>query len=395
MDWRMHVQEAMTNLVSSKLRSLLAVLGILVGTAAVVALISSSLLATEHALAQFKNLGTNILSVDIENASHSGQIDPALKIKLSDIQKMAQAIPQITLVAPYISLYEKIIVDGQTQNGEVVAATQALSEVAKIQLAQGRFVSTLDKGSLYCVIGSTLAEKMTHKGIRPLGRQLRVGDHYFTIIGIAKPWRMNMFLYTNLNKGMVIPLKTAAVLNESSQIRNVILRLEQQADIKQVQKSVEAYFSTRFPQYRVEFRNPEAIIKVLGNQRKTFTMLLAAIGSISLLVGGIGVMNIMLVSVVERRREIGIRMAIGAKASDIATMFLIEAIILTLFGGLIGVVVGVSISWILAVSSGWAFHLYWLPPLLGFVVSAAVGIVAGLYPSIRASRLDPIDILHE
>ena len=129
---------------------------------------------------------------------------------------------------------------------------------------------------------------------------------------------------------------------------------------------------------------------MVAKQRATYTWLLVAIGSISLVVGGIGVMNIMLVSVVERRREIGIRMAIGARQIDVLRMFLIESIMLTLFGGFLGVVVGVLASYVLSVMTHWEFYLYWLPIILGFVVSVIVGILSGFYPAWRASRLDPI-----
>ena len=210
---------------------------------------------------------------------------------------------------------------------------------------------------------------------------------FFTIVGIAKPWTPNMFLFADINNGAIVPIRTAFLL-QSAQINEVLFRLIPKPDIPNVQEALTKTLTTILPQKKAEFRNPGQIIDIIAKQRVTFTLLLGAIGGISLIVGGIGVMNIMLVSVVERRREIGIRMAIGARQADILQMFLIESIILTLFGGLAGILFGIGISLILALVSHWSFHLYLFPPLLGFIVSVSVGIVSGFYPAWQASRLD-------
>ena len=298
------------------------------------------------------------------------------------------------LAAPYTSLYQTFHFRGQSLSGQVLGATKPIAEIVKIELSKGRFVSQFDKHNFYCVIGEKLAEHMHEQGIlNPLYHQIQVGKYFFTVIGIAKPWEPNLFLFADINDGMIIPLQASYYLSEHAEIHNVLFRLIEKPDLELAKRRLETRMKQLLPGKKVEFRDPGQIIDIVAKQRVTFTWLLGAIGGISLLVGGIGVMNIMLVSVVERRREIGIRMAVGAKRYDILRMFLVEAVILTLFGGIMGIIFGVGCSFILTIVTKWTFHLYLLPPILVFCVSVLVGILSGFYPALRASRLDPIQTL--
>ena len=393
MDFLTHIREALSNLFTSKLRSFLAILGVLVGTGSVVALISSSQLATAHALAQFKALGTNLLAMTIQDDPRQRKTAQKTQLQLKNIPQIKKASDQIVEAAPYTTVYQSLNFEGKSMGGQVLGATGALAEIAKISMARGRFVSYLDRHNFYCVIGDTVAKTIEKRGVDPLYQQIQLGKKFFTIIGIANKWQPNLFIYANINKGVIIPLQASYVLSKEANINNVLFRLVSKPDIKLVQQQIKKKLKQILPNKEINFRNPEQIIKIVAKQRVTFTWLLGAIGSISLLVGGIGVMNIMLVSVVERRREIGVRMAIGARGSDILTMFLIESIILTVFGGILGIIAGIGVSFILAFVTKWEFHLFLLPPILGFVVSLIVGILSGFYPALRASRLDPIKTL--
>lgn len=393
MDFIRHIKDSFSNLLSAKLRSFLAILGVLVGTGSVVALISSSQLATLHALAQFKTLGTNLLAMSVQQAPGAQSQAQKQQLRFKHMPLLNSASPQIVLSAPYISIFKSMRFKGKPLNGEILAATGNLSKIVKIEVAKGRFVSVLDRSEFYCDVGSNVAKKMLKMGVKPIGQQIQVGKKYFTVIGVVKPWQPNLFMFNDINDGIIIPLKTAYLLSKTAQISNVLFRLIKEPQLKKAQSDITARMREILPKLQVRFRNPEQIIKIVAKQRKTFTWLLGAIGGISLIVGGIGVMNIMLVSVVERRREIGIRMAIGAQRSDIMKMFLIESVILTVFGGIVGIIFGVLASYILSFVTGWEFKLFLLPPVLGFVVSALVGIVSGFYPSYRASRLDPIQTL--
>lgn len=394
MDFLTHIREALGNLISAKLRSFLAILGVLVGTASVVALISSSQLATANALAQFKALGTNLLAMTLEGQQDTKTAQQS-QLTVADMPKLIKSSPQIVEAAPYINSYETFVFKGQEFNGQVIGATSLFADIAKIELSSGRFIYILDKHNFYAVIGATLANKIRKMGIEPLYKQILVGRSFFTIVGIAKPWQPNIFLFADINNGIIIPLSASYLVSANAQISNVLLRLVKNPNLNKVQNRLTAVINEILPDKKVSFRNPEQIIKIVAKQRTTFTWLLVAIGGISLLVGGIGVMNIMLVSVVERRREIGIRMAIGARPADILQMFLIESVILTVFGGIFGIIIGVGVSFILAFMTKWEFHLYLLPPILGFAVSVLVGIFSGFYPALRASMLDPIQTLTE
>lgn len=398
MNFFSHIKEALANLVTSKLRSFLAILGILVGTASVVALITSSQLATAHALSQIKALGTNLLAMDIQqqqqNPAKAAQQQQSAQLTSGNMPSLMKASNEIVKIAPYINLFESVVIQGQQVNSQVLGATASLADIIKIQLSAGRFVSSLDRSSFYCVIGSKLAAAFKAKGIsNPIGKQIQLGNWLFTIIGVTEPWTPNFFIYADINNGVIIPLDTSYLLSSYAQINNVLFQLVPQPDINQAQQKIKDKMSQLLPSLNVTFRNPQQLIDLVAKQQATFTYLLGSIGGISLLVGGIGVMNIMLVSVVERRREIGIRMAIGARRSDIRHMFLIEAVILTLLGGIIGIIIGILASFILAVATGWQFFILPIPPILGFVVSVFVGIVSGFYPAYSASKLDPIETL--
>ena len=388
-----NIYESMLNVISAKLRSSLAILGVLVGTGAVVALIYCGQLATESALAEFKTLGTNLLSVSFQSQQHqSGSAQDDI-FTLKDSYKMEQDVQDIVTIAPYTQSYDSIVLGRINEYGSVIGATEDLAKILKLKIGRGRFVYALDGRNQYAVIGSKIAKKIREVGVDPLGAGISVGSDYYTVIGILQAIKPNFFFYADIDNGVVVPIGTAMALDKNAKIQNVLMRLIESPDFVTTQNQITSLVSSILPKVKVNFRDPQQIIDMVGKQRKTFTLLLSAIGSISLVVGGIGVMNIMLVSVVERRREIGIRMALGAKQRDILSMFLIESIILTLIGGALGVSIGILVSFIIATASGWGFQFYLLPIVLGFGVSVLIGIISGIYPASRASKQNPIQCL--
>lgn len=390
-----YLKVAIDNLLHAKLRSVLAMLGIVVGTGAVVALMSSSQLATEHALAQFKSLGTNLLAVSLEeNPVNAAQKAQAQELSMADVPKVKQASPQITELTAYANYYGGVYYKGQIQQAQVLGVDHSFPAVVHLDLASGRYISDLDGSNYYCVIGHRLANRLrTLAGGDVLQQQLQIGRYIYTIIGITKQWQSSMFLNADLNDAVMIPLKAALMLSQYTKISDILFRLQPKPNIPGVQAAITKVMSHLLPAYQLRFRNPQQVIHIMAKQRQTFSMLLIMVGSIALVVGGIGVMNIMLVSVIERKREIGIRMAIGATRSDIRWMFLLEAVALTVVGGLVGICIGTGVTWVLATWSHWSFYLEFLPIGLGFGVSTLVGIVSGIYPAISASKLNPIACL--
>lgn len=388
--------QAFSNLTASRMRSFLAVLGILVGTASVVAMVSSGKMATEAALAQFKNLGTDLLAVSIQQSSAEGS-SGGKGFDLEDALNLPQVSPLIRAVAPYTTIYVPIISEGVEIQGSIIGVTDKLQSLVRIHITKGRFISFLDRHAYYGVIGYKLAEQLKTAGIwNPIGRQIQLGSTMFTIVGVAAPWPENSFFYEDINSAVMIPIRASSLIMKNTKISNVILLLKTGltiADITQVQNKISRYVEIEVPGAKLFFRSAKELIHNMEAQSQILTLLLGTIAGISLLVGGIGVMNIMLVSVVERRREIGIRLAVGARRRDIQRLFLAEAVILSLFGGLLGVIVGVLTSYLIAVLGNWPFIFFALPPGLGCAVSVATGVFFGFYPAYKASQLDPIQAL--
>lgn len=397
MKLRMQLNEAFVNLMSSKLRSFLALLGVLVGTASVVAMVSGGNLATQAALKELTRLGTNLLSVSIytqDSQKQTSQNQPQ-PIELNAVLKIPEKIPAVTAVGPYTQVYLPINYEGHQVNGSVIGVTQDLMSIVQIHLLYGRFISNLDDYQLQCVVGNTLYKDIrqyTHEGL--IGKQIQIGNQFCTVVGVLKPWTPNSFMYTDINEALVIPIKASTLLSKYANVNNIVFRLQKGSDIQVLQKQVSQYVLQHSIGMHLFFMSPEQLIKSAQKQSDILTLFLAFIGSISLLVGGIGVMNIMLVSVVERRREIGIRKAVGAQSRDIVSLFLIESIVLSLTGGVLGVILGVVASYIIALYKHWAFTIFFLPIVAGFIVSVFCGIFFGLYPAYKASKLDPIVALH-
>lgn len=386
-----HCQQALVNLTASKLRSFLAVLGILVGTAAVVALISCGQLATEKALEQFKALGTDLLAISvyqkIPSKSHSG--DDSLSV--DQWQQLGEQIPSVLSIAPYSTAYQPLSFQGKIMQGVIIGADENLANIIHVDLAQGHFVSFVESFEHFCVIGDGLAQQIREISMDdPIGKQLRIGQSLYTIIGIANRWKENGFFNEDINQAAIIPLAGISLVSKDAKINNAVLLLKPDSPIDDVVEHIKQIISSQAPKLSVFPRSAKQIIASMESQGRIFTLLLAVIGGISLLVGGIGVMNVMLVSVSERKKEIGIRKAVGAKNSEIQALFLVESVILSLLGGILGVILGLIFTRIVAYFSDWTFSLYLLPPVAGFLVSAATGIFFGFYPARRAAKLEPM-----
>lgn len=388
------IQEALSNLLASKLRSILALLGVLVGTASVVAMVSCGQLATKQALKQFDALGTDLLSVSMFAEDNRARELQKTTFTATTIQALRTVSPAIIALAPYANTFSVFKYEGETQNGGLIGATQALKEVIKLSLQRGRFISDLDGNARYCVLGNALGKTLQEKSLRDIvGTQLWVGNEICTIVGVLAPWPENNFFSEDVNHAVMMPLEAYESITPFSAINNLIMTLQKDVPIEVVEATLRASIESKMQGLNIYFRSAKQLLKSMAAQSRIFTLLLGLIGSISLFVGGIGIMNIMLVSVTERKKEIGIRMAIGATRGDIRNLFLVESIILCLLGGLVGVMVGILVAAAIAFFAHWTFSLLFLPIFSGFVVSVMVGIFFGFYPAYQAAQLDPIQIL--
>ena len=390
-----YAREGWQNLCFAKLRSLLALLGVLVGTASVVAMVMGGELATNQALKEFKSLGTDLLALSINNTADPGSSQGKLEqLSLGDAQALKTVHPGILQAAPYTQTYQPIFFAGNSINGTLLGVTDQFAPSIKIEMEKGRFVSTLDQYQFYCVIGQSIYKSIQEYTYQdPIGLPLQIGKQYFTIVGVAKEWPENSFIYTDINNAVMVPILSSMAISQYSTISNVLMQLSPDAPINSVEESIQHHINQLLVGKQVNFRSAKELINKMKKQSQILTVFLGLIGSISLLVGGIGVMNVMLVSVMERRREIGVRLAVGARRRDIGWLFLCEAVLLSLVGGIMGVLLGVSIAFVIAWIWHWDFSVFWWPVLVGFSVSVAVGIFFGFYPAYLASRLNPIDVL--
>lgn len=390
------LKEGFRNLYYAKLRSALALLGILVGSASVVAMVMGGELATREALRQFETLGTDFFAVLI-NSGQEDRLESAHKaspVTVESVFNIHEADDAILVAAPYSQQYFPISYEGHAIDGMTLGVTGSFFDITKPALEFGRFISVADQYNPFCVVGYDIYRAMQEaSAMNPIGMPIRIGKHVFIVAGVLKSWPTNNFIYASLDNSIMIPLKSSLTLSKYGSISNIVFRLKSSADLKQVESHIEAYLSQLMPGKQFSFRSAKELIAKMRKQNDIMTIFLGLIGSISLIVGGIGVMNIMLVSVIERKREIGLRLAVGATSGDITRLFLAEAVALSVIGGTLGVIIGVIIAYGITLYSHWSFTFFLWPPIIGFSVSVLIGIFFGFYPAYKASRLNPISAL--
>lgn len=389
-----HLREAARSLLSAKQRTILALIGIVIGIGSVIAMVSVGRIVQDEALRQFKEMGTDILNIEKGYGGAPG--GPPGKtpapVKLETYLQLPNACPAITTIAPSVRGGSEISYNAKKlERSGALGVTASFLDINKLSIREGRFISDLDAQSRFCAIGSKLAAELAGKGAATLlGSRVRVGADLFTVIGVLNEVPEGGMRRFDPNESIYLPITTGLRIFQNAEINTVTARVRSGVSNTEASQQIMAYLTatTRGAAFRIS--SPEEIIAQMEKQMQMFTLLLGAIGSISLIVGGVGVMNVMLVSVTERRREIGIRRALGARRGDIRSQFLIESIILSLVGGLFGILIGVGASWLIAHFAKWQFSLSLGAILLGVGVSSAVGIFFGFYPARQASLLDPI-----
>ena len=395
-----NLKEAARSLLSSKQRTILALIGIVIGIGSVIAMVSVGRIVQEESLRQFKEMGTDILTIEKEFGGSGPPGMPGIPaagatakaaLRLDTILAIPSRCPGIAAVAPSVRGSGSISFNGKKlERCGPMGVTASFLAINKLTMREGRFLSDLDEQSRYCVIGSLVATELQKLGAgQLLGSKIRLGDNLFTVIGVTNEVPQGGMRRFEPNEMIYLHITTGLRVFANAEIQSITARVSNGTTNNAARDQVMAYFGT-LGKAQVRITSPEEIIAQMEKQMQMFTLLLGAIGSISLIVGGVGVMNVMLVSVTERRREIGIRRALGAKRGDIRGQFLIESIILSLLGGLFGIIFGVGASWLIAHFAQWQFALSFGAILLGVGVSTAVGIFFGYYPARQASLLDPI-----
>lgn len=383
-----NIKEASRSLYSSKQRTILALIGIIIGIGSVIAMVSLGKIVQTEALRQFMSMGTNILTIR-KGFAPGRQASP---IRIKDVFDIPSKCPAVVKVAPYSLGSGNVTYRGKKINSNtVVGATQSLSDLNKMGVEKGRFISDLDEYSNYCVLGNSVAHAvMAISGGKVIGENLKINNRIFTVIGYLDEIPPGGLRPFNADGAIFFHLTTFLRVQSGSQISTILARVRDGVTNNTAKEQVAAFFRHDTKAKGIRITSPEEMVAQMERQMRLYTLLLGAIGSISLIVGGVGVMNVMLVSVAERRKEIGIRRALGARRADIRSQFLIESIILSMVGGILGILLGLGVSFTISHMAGWQFSVSSAAIILGFGVSSAVGIFFGYYPARQASKLDPI-----
>jgi putative ABC transport system permease protein len=389
------------------LRSVLTMLGIVIGVAAVIAMVAVGNGARERVNAQIQALGANLIIVIPGNVTIGGArlgTGNAATLTDADAEALRQEIPSIQAAAPIVRGGVQVVQGGQNWATSAVGVDQDYFVARDWTVASGRGFTDEEnrRGGQVALLGQTVVREL-FQGTDPIGAQVRVRNVPFDVIGVMAPKGQSMF-GADQDDVILIPLQTARqrVVGtnraKSRSVNQIMVKVREGEDLSAAEEDMTRLLRQRhrIPDGRdsdFSLRNLAEIQATREESARTMAMLLLAVAGVSLVVGGIGIMNIMLVSVTERTKEIGLRMAVGARPLDVMGQFLIEATTIALIGGVIGILIGIGIALATAMRAGWPLVIDPVVVVTAFVFSGLVGIVSGFYPAFRAARLDPVEAL--
>ena len=391
-------------LARNKMRSALTMLGIVIGVSAVIAMVSIGQGAQAQVQEQIANVGTNLLFVGAGSQNVGGVrsgtgATNSNTLTVEDIEAIRREIPSVAMASPTVNTRAQLVFGNQNWNTQVQGVNEQFPQIKKWGVVSGEFFTEADvrTAARVIVLGQTVAESL-FPGTDPVGQMVRVRELPFRVIGVMKakgqdaggrdqddvafaPFtavQKKLLAITYVQFAHVSAISPSATYTAQDQITDLLRQRHKLA-----------------PNQENDFfvRNLTDVAEAADESNRIMTILLGCIAGVSLLVGGIGIMNIMLVSVTERTREIGIRMAVGARSSAVRRQFLIESIVLSLTGGAIGIVFGIAVSFAIPMMLGWRTLISLLWIVVSVIVSVVVGVLFGYYPARKASGLDPIDAL--
>jgi putative ABC transport system permease protein len=385
------------------LRSFLTILGIVIGVSAVITMVTLGAGATAQVTQQISSLGSNLLMISPGRRMGPGAMGatPAM-FRMEDVDAIARDISSVKAVAPVASQSTTAVFGNENWQTTITGSTNEYITIGNRSVIEGRLFndSDLRNGTAVCIIGETVREKLFGSQ-SCLGETIRFKRLSCIIIGLLAPKGQNT-MGMDQDDTVIMPLRTfQRRISGNEDISLIQVSIKDGIPTEKAQRDLEALMRERRNIIGTEeddftVMDLKEISSMLTSTTNILTALLSAVAAVSLLVGGIGIMNIMLVSVTERTREIGTRLAIGALESEVMMQFLVEAVVLASFGGIIGIILALSSSFMLARLLQVPFVINWSVVILAFLFSAAVGVIFGYFPALKAARLDPIDALrHE
>jgi putative ABC transport system permease protein len=392
------VKIALRALRRNKMRSLLTMLGIIIGVASVIIAVSLTTGATKQVEAQVQSLGESVLTVFSGNFTSGGTRGgwgSAPTLTVEDALAI-EKIPNAIAVSPEVRDRAQVLANGLNWNTQVLGEGPDYPQIRNWRMASGAMFTDQDVRGLAktAVIGKTVVDQL-FPNEDPIGQTLRVRNIPFTIVGVLAPKGFNLF-GQDQDDVVIVPYSShMRRITSRTFVNSILVEAANDKVIDEVQQAITETLSLRHRSREPDFtvRNQLELMQAVTATSRTMGFLLSGVAAVSLFVGGIGIMNIMLVSVTERTREIGIRMAVGARAADIVVQFLMEAVTLSAIGGMIGIGSGIGIAMVIAklINTPSVTPLVWI--VAAFASSAVIGVVFGFYPAWKASKLDPIDAL--
>ena len=396
------IKMALDGMVSNKLRTFLTLLGIIIGVGAVIAMVSLGFGVKESIKDNISKLGSNLLMVSSGGRTATGArlaAGEGARLTFEDMQAIEKQVDGIAGISASVNTSYQLVAGNQNWTSRVEGTTPSNFSIQNHELNDGRLFTERDMNSRarVAVIGKTVADNLFPDD-DPVGQVMRINKAPFQIIGVLKA-KGSSGMGQDQDDTVIIPLTTAQNrMMGITHVQRITVQAENENVINDVQAEVEQVLRVRHKIKDGEYddftiSNMAAIMDTMMETANSITLLLGCIAAISLLVGGIGIMNIMLVSVTERTREIGIRKALGATYNNILLQFLIEAMVIGIVGGFLGVVIGVIASYGISSFAGWNTVISWWAIVVAVVFSVGIGLFFGIYPARKAALLDPIDAL--
>ena len=377
---------SLKNIITNKLRSLLTMLGLVIGIASVIILVGIGNGSSTSITSQVQSLGTDVLTLNINSSDYY--------IEYDDIDNLLK-LDNIEAIAPYKNVSSTVSRLGtESTRANIIATTPSYLDALGLTISSGRLLSVIDTEnySKVCLLGNDLAEEIFSLS-NPVGQSIKIDGDNYTVIGVLTS--QGTSFGSNIDEIIVIPFTTAKYLGSDTTINNLYIKVSDEDLMEDTTTLLENYVENviGIDSDYFSVSSQDSMLSTMDNINNTMSLLLGGIASISLIVGGIGVMNVMLVSVTERTKEIGIRKALGAKRKDILIQFLTEALVLCLVGGFIGIIAGIGVGSLLG-KMGYTFTPTVFIVFLAFLSSALIGTIFGIFPANKASKLNPIEALH-